>query len=49
MAKVVIPMKLLNRLYTEERLSTWDIAKRLGCSQDTVVRRLHVINVLIRL
>ena len=48
MAKVVIPMKLSNRLYTEERLSTWDIAKRLGCSQDTVVRRLHAYQIPVR-
>lgn len=30
MSKVVIPMKLLNRLYTEEKLSTWEIAKKIG-------------------
>lgn len=48
MAKVVIPMKLLNRLYTEEKLSTWEIAKQLGCSQDTVVRRLHVYQIPVR-
>lgn len=48
MSKVVIPMKLLNRLYTEEKLSTWEIAKKLGCSQDTVVRRLHAYQIPVR-
>lgn len=48
MSKVVIPMKLLNRLYTEEKLSTWEIAKQLGCSQDTVVRRLHAYQIPVR-
>jgi len=46
--QVVIPRPLLQRLYTEQQLSTWAIAKELHCSQDTVVRRLHEYEIPIR-
>lgn len=46
--QVIIPRPLLQRLYIDKGLSTWDIAKELHCSQDTVVRRLHEYEIPIR-
>lgn len=46
--RIVIPHQLLQQLYVEEQLSSWQIAKKLNCSQDTVIRRLHEYHIPIR-
>ena len=46
--RIVIPQQLLMQLYIEEKLSSWQIAKKLNCSQDTVIRRLHEYAIPIR-
>lgn len=46
--RIVIPQQLLARLYVNEKMSSWMIAKQLHCSQDTVVRRLHEYGIPIR-
>ncbi|WP_298703818.1 helix-turn-helix domain-containing protein [uncultured Veillonella sp.] len=46
--RIVIPHQLLVQLYVEEKLSSWQIAKKLKCSQDTVIRRLHEYGIPIR-
>ncbi len=39
--QVHIPRALLQKFYVEEEKSTGDIARILGCSQDTVIRRME--------
>lgn len=46
--RIVIPEQLLAQLYVKEKLSSWVIAKKLHCSQDTIVRRLHEYGIPIR-
>ncbi|MBS4914181.1 MAG: helix-turn-helix domain-containing protein [Veillonella sp.] len=46
--RIVIPEQLLFQLYVEEKQSSWMIAKKLHCSQDTIVRRLHEYRIPIR-
>ena len=46
--KVKIEKKTLERLYWTEKLSTVQIAKRLGCGKTTVDNRLHIYNLRVR-
>lgn len=39
--RITIPRSLLWTLYVEKQMTTWAVAEKLQCSQNTVVRRLH--------
>jgi LAGLIDADG-like domain len=42
---VVLDVSTLRQMYLDERLSTTEIARRLGCGTSTVTRRLHSLGV----
>jgi very-short-patch-repair endonuclease len=43
-----LTFETLHNLYTEKKLSTFEIAEKLGCSRDSVVRRLNKHGIKIR-